>query len=294
MSSLFGLNQNNQLVHVAEVPRGLACHCRCVVCEEPLVARQGEVREHHFAHASNREPCDSNHESLLHLYAKQLILEAGGLTCPMTPAVAHFCGVPDGGLGILQCFAAIQEEVVVGTLRPDLLAVTTDGIQVAIEIAYSSFCDLLKVATFEDLGLPVLEIDLSRFTPSDFDPVEVRQAVLSAAENKAWLWPTKVPLPIMPSTIAPAPKTFLPEEIIKFSGRWVSVKQFPSGDIAVKVVSYDPDLISLVKGVAKRYGGRYSASYRTWNVPRWAAHLVRRRLRAYSESLSLGISVGDA
>jgi competence protein CoiA len=297
MSSLFGLSQSNQLVHVSEVERGLACQCRCVVCEEPLIARQGQVRGHHFAHASDRAPCDSSHESLLHRYAKQLVADAGGLVVPMTAAVAqYFASADSTSATILMTARRIEEEVCIGEIRPDLLLCTSDGTQVAVEIAYSSFCDLLKISAFEQIQLPVLEVDLSRFTPDNFDPAAVKEAVIGSALAKTWLWPTSAPAaeadsPAPPDAPTPtAQKTYLPEELLDFSGRWVSIKQFPSGDIAVKVVSYDPDLVSLVRSVARAHGGRFNAQYKTWNVPRWAAGLVRQRLRRHATSLQLGMN----
>jgi len=294
MSSQFAFNEFNQLVHVKEVSRGLACQCRCVVCNEPLMARQGEVRLHHFAHASNREPCESNHESLLHKYAKQLITAALGLVTPITPAVAYFLGLTEtSGKAILQALLPVLDEVAVGAIRPDILLVTTDGVQVAIEIAYSSFCDLDKVAEFERLALPALEIDLSEFTPDNFDPVLVRDAVISNIDKKTWVWPTQSPADIendaQPLLPLPTVKQFLPEEIITFSGRWVSIRQFLSGDIAVKVVKYDPDLVSLVKSVAKRHGARYNPQYRTWNVPRWAARAVRQILKEQARTMEISM-----
>jgi len=48
---------------------------------------------------------------------------------------------------------------------------------------------------------------------------------------------------------------FLPEEIITVRGRWISIKKLPSGDIAIKAVRYDPDLVSLVRTVARRHFG---------------------------------------
>ena len=299
MSSLFGLNEFNQLIHVREAARGLACQCRCVVCDEPLVARQGQVREHHFAHASNREPCDSNHESLLHQYAKQLIVQASGLTAPLTPAVARFLALEDHTTStFLQALSSVQEEVTMGCIRPDLLVVTADGIQVAIEIAYSSFCDLIKVAAFEKLNLPVLEIDLSRFTPDNFDPDEVKKAVLESLAKKNWVWPTaqqqeiETPAPTVSPPQTPV-KQYLPEEIINFSGRWVSVKQFSSGDIAVKVVAFDPDLVSLVRSLAKAHRARYNPQYKTWNIPRWGATSVIQQLRQHAQSLQISIGPGN-
>ncbi|MFZ2389293.1 MAG: competence protein CoiA family protein [Polaromonas sp.] len=302
MSSLFGLNEFNHLVHVSEVERGLACQCRCVVCTETLVARQGNVRGHHFAHASNREPCDSNHESLLHRYAKQLIVDSGGLVVPMTFAVAHCLGLeaPDA-THTLRATGSVEEEVWLGAIRPDLMLTTDDGVQIAIEIAYSSFCDLTKMAAFEEHKLPALEIDLSRFTPENFDPEAVRLAVVESISQKIWIWPTAEPqtiaLPPAPEPIppvAPKAKQTLPEEIITIAGRWVSVKEFPSGDIAVKVVAFDPDVVSLVRTIAKSHGARYNPQYKTWNVPRWAAQMVRCQLRDKAESFRICFGVAGA
>ncbi|UCU95215.1 hypothetical protein [Hydrogenophaga taeniospiralis] len=296
MSSVFGLNEFNQLVHVSEVTRGLACRCRCVQCREPIMARRGPVRGHHFAHASNLEACDSNHETLLHWYAKRLIVEAGVLVTPMTPEVADFLGLAESsGARMLRAMGTVQEEVHLGDIRPDLLVVTDDGIQVAIEVAFSSFCDATKAAAFEFKGLPALEIDLSGFSPEAFDPEAVRRAVIESVLLKRWVWPSAPsvsPFATRSAQVASPPavaKTYLPEEKISFSGRWVSVRQFPSGDIAVKVVAWDPDLVSLVRSVAKAHGGRFNPQYKTWNIPRWAARTVRAKLNDKAQGLSIGM-----
>ena len=298
MSSLFGLDQSSRLVFVSEVPRGLACHCRCVVCNEPLIARQGEVREHHFAHASGREPCEVSHESLLHRFAKQVIQEAGGLKVPVDSAVLERLGLDETSSSFMRLdLERIDVELSVQDLRPDLLGHTSAGIAVAIEVAYSSFCDLLKVDRFAQLSLPALEIDLRAFTPEGFEPETVRAAVLHDLRVKTWLWPTppaertpdvKAPperQPTSASTETPRPR--LPEEIVTISGRWVSIKEFPSGDIAVKVITYDPDVVSLVKTIAKANYGRYSPQWKSWNVPRWRAEAVRSDLRSRAKSVSL-------
>lgn len=298
MSSLFGFDQSSRLVFVNEVPRGLACHCRCVVCNEPLIARQGEVREHHFAHASGLEPCDASHESLLHRFAKQVILDAGGLMVPVDRWVAETLGLdaasePAAHLGL----PSIDAEKSLGDVRPDLLGHTSEGLAVAIEVAYSSFCDLLKVDQFAQLGLPALEIDLRAFSPEGFEPEAVRTAVLDGLHGKVWLWPrrpdevqldgtTAPDVPIAPAAAEPV-RTRLPEEIVTIAGRWVSMKEFPSGDLAVKVITYDPDVVSMVKTIAKANYGRYSPKWRSWNVPRWKAEQVRQELRSKSQTVSL-------
>lgn len=298
MSSLFGLDSSDRLVFVSEVPRGLACQCRCVACNEPLIARQGTVREHHFAHASGREPCDVSHESLLHRYAKQVILEAGGLKVPMDSTVSEHLGLelnsaPSTDLKL----ARIEVERSVQEVRPDLLGHTDEGLAIAIEVAYSSFCDLFKVEQFARQGLAALEIDLRAFTPEGFEPEAVRTAVLHDLHAKAWLWP-KPPAqleavspaaPAAPASSASAetPKARLPEEIVTISGRWVSIKEFRSGDLAVRVITYDPDVVSMVRSIAKANYAWYSPKWKSWNVPRWRAEAVRQALREKSQSVAI-------
>jgi competence protein CoiA len=299
MSSLFGLDQSNRLVCVSDVTRGLACQCRCVVCGEPLIARQGTVREHHFAHTSGREPCDVSHESLLHRYAKQLIQEAGGLLVPIDAAVAATLGVPTEATHRVHLrLACIEVEKQLQNLRPDLVGVTADGVTVAIEVAYSSFCDPIKIAAFEGLKLPALEIDLRTFAPERFDAEALQRAVLENVELKFWLWPQWPDAQVVPATPPSAPPTSaeaparvrLPEEIVQISGRWVSIKEFPSGDIAVRVVTFDPDLVSMVKTIAKANHGMYAPKWKSWNVPRWRATTVRQQLRAKATSVSITLT----
>jgi hypothetical protein len=52
----FALSDGNY-VGVDDVPRGLACGCVCPGCKHPLVARHGDVLEHHFAHV-HEGACD--------------------------------------------------------------------------------------------------------------------------------------------------------------------------------------------------------------------------------------------
>lgn len=52
---VFAQHKGGRIVHVGEVPSGLACDCKCLDCDEPLIARKGEIREHHFGHTSSKE-----------------------------------------------------------------------------------------------------------------------------------------------------------------------------------------------------------------------------------------------
>ncbi|MEJ8855926.1 competence protein CoiA family protein [Variovorax robiniae] len=287
MLALFAVHSSDRFVHVTEVERGLACDCRCAVCGEQVIARQGDVREHHFAHSSNAQPCASSYESDLHRFAKRVIVEAGGLVVPVNAAAALALGLGDDkGPRILLACTSIEEEVVVGDRRPDLLAATTAGISVAIEVAYTSFCDSQKRQDYGDLRLSALEIDLRAFTPTAFDVGRVKHALLEDIACKSWLWPVRLEEaepssepPSVPPTVSTPRRQFLPEEIVKLRGRWISVKELPSGDIAIKAVRYDPDVVSVVRTVARQHLGQYRGTYFSWVIPRFRAEAARAQLR---------------
>jgi competence protein CoiA len=87
VSNQFGVNSDVRLAHITIVPRGLVdCGCRCLACNERLVAKQGLERIHHFAHESNRAACEVALEGVVHRYAKQILLEQKGLQAPAAPA----------------------------------------------------------------------------------------------------------------------------------------------------------------------------------------------------------------
>ena len=41
---------DGRLLHIDDVPSGLACDCICPGCSRPLVAKKGRLQAHHFAH----------------------------------------------------------------------------------------------------------------------------------------------------------------------------------------------------------------------------------------------------
>ena len=76
--------KNGEIIHIGDLPvtlKGLKCGAVCPLCNEPLLARMGDVKSHYFAHYSN-SPCEFNNESALHLLAKQLICESNTITLP--------------------------------------------------------------------------------------------------------------------------------------------------------------------------------------------------------------------
>jgi competence protein CoiA len=158
------------------------------------------------------------------------------------------------------------EEIQLGSIRPDLVAHTIEAVALGIELAYTSLCDEDKIAEFAEMRLPALEIDISSFSPEGFEPESFRSFLLMQVRAKTWLWPKQMPEQSQPDLAPDAPidppppvtaitATRLPEEIVTISGRWVSIKQLPSGDIAVRAIRYDPDVVSLVGHPGTFQGG---------------------------------------
>lgn len=71
----YALSAEGKLVHIDSVANGKACGCFCTYCGEPLQAKQGAKRKHHFSHLSGTQ-CEPAYESMLHLLAKEKIQEA--------------------------------------------------------------------------------------------------------------------------------------------------------------------------------------------------------------------------
>ncbi len=46
----FAKRADGRIAHVSDVARGLACGCYCLHCDGHMIARQGQVMAHHFAH----------------------------------------------------------------------------------------------------------------------------------------------------------------------------------------------------------------------------------------------------
>ena len=172
----FGMDQTNRVVHISEVERGRACDCRCPACSGPLMAVQGQVRQHHFRHAVE-VACEGALESGIHLAAKQIIIERKELTLPkyvVTSARSYSKGrlhrtseEPIPG-GTVQKFDSVAAEVEVPGMRADILAMIGDR-PLMVEIRYRHPVDEEKRAKIVAANISAIEIDLSDVSVDEAD-----------------------------------------------------------------------------------------------------------------------------
>lgn len=114
--------KNNKFIHISEVVRGKDCECVCVACKEPLIARKGNKRAHHFAHFKNSD-CENAPETALHLLAKEIIATSRYIKIP-----------PDNSIPVPVLNTRIQIEkdkriVTDGVVKIDKVFIEREGIR---------------------------------------------------------------------------------------------------------------------------------------------------------------------
>lgn len=290
MSMFVALDPNGQLITIEIALRGLSCNCTCVCCGEAVIARKGMIREHHFAHHSNKESCFIQRESLLHLYAKEVICDNLGLQLPSMPDVYPDSQDPTSWWD----FVKVDQEVPQVGFQPDLVALLNDGTQLFIEVAVTSFIDEEKRERIKAVGIKTIELDLSDLLCSKL-PVpsaEVKKIILEQTSNITWIFP-EAPPALLPLTIdavslaIAAPVTELtskcPEHRFTIMGMWVSARILPTGSIAVRSWTYNPQITELLKSWRNQLGGEYNQKYKNWIYSPLAREEVMSRLQQLNE-----------
>ncbi|MBF7731105.1 competence protein CoiA family protein [Pseudomonas sp. N040] len=293
MSMFIALDHNGRLTTIDKASRGLACQCYCASCGEPVIARKGLIREHHFAHHSNKDSCFIQRESLLHLYAKEVIRDALGLQLPPEPGIVPSSADPTSWWD----FEGVEEEVPQWGFQPDLVAQLKDGSQLFIEVAVTSFIGDEKLERIKQAGTRTIEIDLREqlFTQHAIPSEAVKNAILKQTKNKAWIFPEPPAIflptsqawqsPESPSQPMLQPEAKFSEQRFTIMGMWVSVRTLPSGSIAVRSWSYNPQITELLKSWRNQLGGEYNPKYRNWIYHLHAKEEVMARLQGMNQSL---------
>ena len=297
----FAIDKEGHARSVDEVARGLACDCACPSCGRPVIARQGEVREWHFAHAVETD-CDGGAESALHLAAKQLLLENGGLSVPEI-RIEMEARLPDGRVGKGVAirsehwidFQSVEAEKSIGSIRPDIVAVIGNTM-LFVEVAVTHFVDSDKRAIISALSVPTIEIDLANFQGEKWTWELLGDYVIENTLHKRWLHipdeetlrieaheaaiqaALRTPLSIQEQTNSLAPKASRTRFWI--GNRMVDLIERPFG-IAVWS-PYDPDLNALIKPIIRLLGGRWQPRFKNWLVPLAAKEWLYSELRKHA------------
>ena len=192
MKTLYGLSSQGIPTHISTpgLARGLACNCTCPSCGENLIAKLGQERAHHFAHAGQiAELCKYAYETELHIRAKNLIEVKKQIKIPLHSPKS------DQLLYEIHPVSNVRVEKFHTGKKPDLI-VTIDDFDYLIEIAVTHFADPDKKKTYRANLLNALEIDLSPYADSmecDIDVI-LEDALFSTQSNTKVNWISLNPL----------------------------------------------------------------------------------------------------
>ena len=175
--------KNGRLVDVADVERGRACACTCAHCNQPLVAKKGQIRRHHFAHDS-KGGCAWGVETTLHRAAKEILQSASQLWIP-----AITLKLANKTAQLRNADYIPLDRVTLESRRegfvPDVIA-ESQGTTLLVEIKVTHGVDEAKLAKIRAGSVSALEIDLSR-TARQATLAELKPIIVDRSENKRWL-----------------------------------------------------------------------------------------------------------
>lgn len=195
---------NNTLVSIEDIPRernGLRCGCSCPGCGQPLIARLGEKKRKHFGHKSG-SVCNVEYaqQTALHMLAKEIIEQERYFTFPSYNISLADINWDDSfhsqyniprSLEYRKAYTAnctsVTLEKRVSDFVPDVI-VEVHRRTCLIEIAVTHFIDEAKQQKINEVGLPVVEVDLSSFIGQQITREIVRDALISQVANKKWIY----------------------------------------------------------------------------------------------------------
>ena len=175
-------DKNGALVHIDDVVNGAKCACYCPYCNSPLHAKNGgEQREHHFAHAHGKE-CERAYESVLHMLAKEILQETGGIMLPKSDK-GQF---PSGFV----CIRNIEIEKFDERygIKPDAEGIMDNGERILIEFYVSNKVDQKKRQIIVNNRLKCIEVDIKY---QALNKAVLKKFLTGTDEDRKWIVETQ-------------------------------------------------------------------------------------------------------
>lgn len=184
----YGLKEN-ELVTIDDVESGLKCNCVCPNCKQPLIAKKGEVKEHHFSHYKVSD-CGKAIETVTHRLSKGFIEKAKFFT---TPPI-YF---PDTRVSIVEESQVpiddVKLESRLGFIVPDIIIVSGSKILI-VEVRVTHGVDEQKAHKIRSLKLPAVEVFAGQLIKRLYyekkyflDDTEYKRILIEESAYKLWI-----------------------------------------------------------------------------------------------------------
>lgn len=178
---------SGRIVHVDDAFRGKACNCVCPGCGSSLIAKKGEKKANHFAHAGGCI-CKGYLETLIHKTSKQIIKDANTIRVPslalyeigLNGRIQKKYPIIDTSSQFIKYDSCAKEEQIrreYFVIQPDLILKKGER-SLIVEITVTHPIDSEKESKIIELGYSALEINLS-WVGIDFVYAELRKTILN-------------------------------------------------------------------------------------------------------------------
>lgn len=189
--------RDGEWIHIKDAESGLKCNCVCPICGEAMVAKKGEITEHHFAHYTLSN-CEYNGETALHLISKDIISNAKRIKIPMVTLwdiedVDRIYSFGDGCL-FKETYVSVDSVFCEKRINikdriyivPDILIVS-NNVKLIIEIKVTHAISNYKKELIKDLNISTIEIVLNK----DCSYSDLEDMLINSIENKSWIYNKK-------------------------------------------------------------------------------------------------------
>ncbi|MEI8202453.1 MAG: competence protein CoiA family protein [Bacteroidota bacterium] len=149
--------RDNELVTIEDVESGLKCNCICPSCKKQLIARKGNINDHHFAHLENSD-CGQAIETIVHRLSKEIISKEKYF---VTPQINY----PGTSVSVIEETEVqiddISLESKLGSIIPDII-IKSKSKSLIVEIKVTHEVTREKERKIMKLNLPAIEVNASK------------------------------------------------------------------------------------------------------------------------------------
>ncbi len=181
---VYGLTQDETLVHVSQVASGLACACVCPACGQRLRAHKGKIRVEHFVHQDEGAACGVSAETNAHYWAKGILEREKRIRLPAVDAQSGKASLTLFRSQFFE-FDEVRVEQRMGQIVPDLI-LQKGNRRLIVEVFVTHRCGPEKIEKIRVAETSALEVDLSAYRQCN-DEATIAKAFLDTA-RRTWLY----------------------------------------------------------------------------------------------------------
>lgn len=180
----YAWDRNGNLVSVDEVANGLACNCFCPACHCKLEAKQGEIREHHFAHYDKNE-CEGAIKAQLHIIAIHVLNKLRTIRLPSVTLNINGT-IKSYGESIINNNLQVDEERNDNSNIPRVVVKSDSGRTLYVEVDVQHSLDTAQWDKYKKENQSAIQIQLNHEEMQN--PLNsIRNKLTCDASNSRWI-----------------------------------------------------------------------------------------------------------